>query len=168
MIILGRKNRFVYGFTLIELLVVVSIIGILATLLVANYNATRERARDAQRKSDLRNIQTALRVYYNDRGSYPLSSSGKLVACGAGGTSVCNWGESFSVGSVVYMNILPKDPSSDRSYYYNYDSTTGEYTLQACLENAADEKCKKDGGGNLVTCTGLPTGGSGCIYEVRP
>ncbi len=151
-----------FGFTLVELLVVVSIIGILATLLVANYNATRQRARDAQRKSDLRNIQTALRVYYNDKGRYPPASSGRISGCGTG-SSVCDWGGSFSSNGVVYMNVLPKDPSSDRSYYYDYDSATGDYTLYACLENKADDKCI------YTSCSSnrFPSA-SGCEYFVKP
>jgi len=39
-------NNFKKAFTLIELLVVISIIAILATLLIANFNATRNRARE--------------------------------------------------------------------------------------------------------------------------
>ena len=53
------------GFTLIELLVVISIIGILSTLLMANVGGVRERARDAQRKSDINQIQKALELYKN-------------------------------------------------------------------------------------------------------
>ena len=72
-----KQNK---GFTLVELLVVISLIGILSTLVIANLNSARERARDAQRKSDLRNIQTALRLYYNDNAGYPASSSYNIVA----------------------------------------------------------------------------------------
>jgi len=153
------------GFTLVELLVVISIIGILATLLLANYSSTRERARDAQRKSDLRNIQTALRMFYNDFNRYPSSnSSGQIVGCGNGGNAVCNWGETFSAGitNAVYMNVLPRDPQSNRKYYYNYDPLTGEYTLSACLENKGDDKC---GGSCSVSLYGVS---DGCVYAVRP
>jgi len=163
------RKRNGLGFTLIELLVVISIIGILATLLLANYSATRERARDTQRKSDLRNIQTALRMYYNDYNKYPSSSSdGQIMGC-VNGTTACNWGETFSVTStnVVYMNVLPKDPQSNRKYYYNYNSSTGEYSLSACLENKGDDKCKKDTSGNLVSCSWM-SGVDGCVYEVKP
>jgi len=161
------RKRSGLGFTLIELLVVISIIGILATLLLANYSATRERARDAQRKSDLRNIQTALRMFYNDFNRYPTSSGGQIVGCGTSGNTVCGWGGTFSAGStnVVYMNILPKDPQSNRRY--NYVATGGEYTLSACLENKGDDKCKKDASGNLVSCSWM-SGVDGCVYEVKP
>ena len=69
------------GFTLIELLVVISLIGVLTTLVLANLNAARERGRDAQRKADLRNIQTALRLFYNDQGGFPTSNNGQILGC---------------------------------------------------------------------------------------
>ncbi|MBI2195693.1 MAG: type II secretion system protein [Candidatus Levybacteria bacterium] len=59
------------GFTLVELLIVIAIIGVLTTLLMANFIGVRQRARDAQRKSDLRQIQSALELYRSDQGSYP-------------------------------------------------------------------------------------------------
>lgn len=128
------------AFTLIELLVVVSLIGILATLVIANMNAARERARDATRKSDLRNIQTALRLYYNDNSSYPIVSV--LPA----------WGNSWT----PYMNVLPADPLTSQSYIYTYIDSD-DYILKACLENKSDDKGVAD-----ATCT------SGYKYEVKP
>ncbi len=134
------------GFTLIELLVVISLIAILSTLVMANLNAGRERSRDVQRKSDLRNIQTALRLYYNDMGSFPASNASyQILGCGINGISICEWGVSFTRGTTVYMNVLPNDPqydpdsASDLSYRYTQiDADT--YTLEACLENKSDDK----------------------------
>ena len=134
------------GFTLIELLVVVSLIGVLATLVIANMNSARERARDAQRKSDLRNIQTGLRLYYNDNGGYPLKAEFDSF-----------WGSEWSDGDVTYMNILPNDPlSPNQVYTYTYTDSEN-YLLKACLENKSDDKAVADG-----TCS------SGYKYEVRP
>src|SRR3990172_8355428 len=96
--ILPMFKKISEAFTLIELLVVISIIGLLATLLVANFNAVRARARDAQRKSDVRNIQPALRLYYNDTKRYPCeeTSSLQIRACSVnancGAVNVCTWG----------------------------------------------------------------------------
>lgn len=154
------------GFTLIELLVVISIIGILATLVLANVGGARERTRDTQRKSDLRNIQTALRLYYNDFGKYPADSgsSGKIIGCGTAGTSECNWGTSFKWGApgseTIYMSKLPNDPVTGVNYYYNYINGD-EYELRACLENKSDTS---GASGSLPnsSCT------SQWIYTVKP
>ena len=127
------------GFTLIELLVVISVIGILATLISANLNAARTRARDSERKSDLRNIQVALRLYFNDRGGYPTGdASGNILGCGTAGTSTCVWGEPWSVGSTIYMQTLPADPVTDQNYTYELGTDLDSYTLTACLENGSD------------------------------
>jgi len=73
----GRKqetgNRKQAGFTLIELLVVISIIGVLSLLTVSNLNNTRRKARDAERKTELKTIQTALESYYGDNNQYPAT-----------------------------------------------------------------------------------------------
>ena len=63
------KNK--KGFTLIELLVVIAIIGLLSTLSVLALNGARARARDAKRISDIKQIQTALEMYYNENNAYP-------------------------------------------------------------------------------------------------
>lgn len=151
------------GFTLIELLVVVSIIGILATLVLANLTAGRSRARDAQRKSDLRNIETALRLYYNDKGSYPNSDINKnIVGCGTLTTpSSCVWGETWATDTATYMQTLPKDPmGSDQEYRYTSDIANDTFTLEACFENKSDDK-----GTATSDTTWCPTGWE---YIVRP
>lgn len=63
------------GFTLIELLVVISIIGILAALFLANMVGVRERSRDAATKSNLTQLQNALRLYYNDNQRFPTTDT---------------------------------------------------------------------------------------------
>lgn len=144
------------GFTLVELLVVVSLIGVLATLILANLNAARERARDTQRKSDLRNIQTALRLYYNDNAGYPTASSGSIVGC----DGTCTWGGIWTKNSITYMNILPKDPLSAYGYVYTGSVDNETYILKACLENKSDEKGTAET--DLTWCP------SGWKYSVSP
>ncbi|MBI2590669.1 MAG: type II secretion system protein [Candidatus Blackburnbacteria bacterium] len=153
------------AFTLIELLVAISIIGVLSTLVLANFNAARERARDAQRKSDLRQIQSALRAYYNDIGSYPDKSATdfKILGCGPATARVaCDWGSAWTTAEgQTYMDPLTKDPKSEWNYRYerlNLDS----YTLTACLENKSDGTGKAMPAGYAgLTCS------TSWMYEVK-
>jgi general secretion pathway protein G len=116
------------GFTLIELLVVIAIIGMLSALLVPNFMGARERARDSQRKSDLKQIQKALEMYRQDQTLYPTATSGRFGTCGS----------SFSSGSTIYMNKIPCDPLAPTPYYYSPNNTNLTFQLCACLENKAD------------------------------
>lgn len=109
--IMNTKKK---GFTLIELLVVIVIIGILATLAIVALQQARKNARDAKRIADVRQMQTALELFFNDNQYYPEGiddhTSGKIAT-----------------GSSVYMEILPTPPSpNDSAACSTYD--TEEYT----------------------------------------
>jgi type IV pilus assembly protein PilA len=58
------------GFTLIELLIVVVIIGILAAIAIPKFAATKDKAKLASVKTDLRNLMTAQEAYFSDYATY--------------------------------------------------------------------------------------------------
>ena len=59
------------GFTLMELLVVIAIMSVLIGLLMPALSAARHMARKTRAKSDVRQIETAIKAYYNDFRSMP-------------------------------------------------------------------------------------------------
>ncbi len=59
------------GFTIIELLIVIAIIGILAGLVLNNFQGAQAKARDAQRQTRINSIHSKLEEYYNNNGGYP-------------------------------------------------------------------------------------------------
>lgn len=126
------------GFTLIELLVVIAIIGGLSAIVLPNFMGAREKARDAQRKSDLKQIQKALELYKQDQtapNAYPTTGpNNSLVNSGQ-----C-WSSAASCTGNVYMKRLPFDPKTltPTPYFYMLDTDNFKYTLCACLENSAD------------------------------
>ena len=58
------------GFTLIELLIVVVIIGILAAIAIPKFAATKDKAKLASVKTDVRNLMTAEEAYFSDFATY--------------------------------------------------------------------------------------------------
>ena len=121
------------GFTLIELLVVIAIIGLLSTLAVVALSSAREKARDSKRLSDLKQIQTALELYYTDSNAYPTAAT----AINVGTTDyIClNKAAGFTTTActLAYMMVVPKDPTSTKNYVYT-SATGADYTLTAVLD----------------------------------
>jgi general secretion pathway protein G len=115
------------GFTLIELLVAVAILGVLTTVGLGSFQSSQMKSRDAQRKSDLSQIQKALEMYYNDKGGYPLS----IPEAGS------EWKDASVSGGALYMKSVPGDPRGG-SYCYESDGTY--YKIYAKLENKKDPK----------------------------
>jgi len=162
---MNKIKNFHKGFTLIELLIVIAIIGVLATLLMVNFVGVRQRARDAQRKSDLRQLQSALEIYRSDNGGYPnpvVSSTANLFTCTSGtGKCVNSSGNCFGNSptcTTIYMQSLPVDPNGINYYYSSSDGSA--YTLGACLENTGDSQGTKT---SLVVGFTCP---SGTVYYV--
>ncbi|MFA7244911.1 MAG: prepilin-type N-terminal cleavage/methylation domain-containing protein [Candidatus Magasanikbacteria bacterium] len=125
------------GFTLIELLVVIAIIGVLSTLAVVALGSARQKANDAKRLSDVKQIQTALELFYTDQNSYPTSTN--LVLGSATASSVCLDSSGFaatctSPDASLYMGLVPADPDADKSYVYNSVNNGDSYTISVDLE----------------------------------
>ena len=122
------KNNSKKDFTLVELLVVIAIIGILSSVVLISLNSARARARDAKRISDLKQLETALALYYDANGSYP--STGGIY-----------WGNCSDYGSQnpfipnlvpAYVAVLPSDPNPVSTYgCYIYRSNATDYMLLA-------------------------------------
>jgi type IV pilus assembly protein PilA len=58
------------GFTLIELLIVVVIIGILAAIAIPKFAATKDKAKLASIRTDIRNLETSEEAYFSDFNTY--------------------------------------------------------------------------------------------------
>jgi general secretion pathway protein G len=134
-----KKQR--NGFTLIELLVVIAIIGILSTLAVVALQNARKSARDVKRLADVRQIQTALELYLNDWGTYPLPDENDSL------------GDSIATGGITYMARVPDQPTP-----LDGEACANFYDL-AELSTDLYYYALDDNNYFIILCLGGPTGG---------
>jgi type II secretion system protein G len=104
------------GFSLIELLVVIAIIGLLASVVGVSITNSRNDAKDAKRRADIKQLIAAIELYNTTNGSYPSTNNGW-------------WGETSGFGShgrtgangyipnlaPNYVPELPHDPDTGAS-----------------------------------------------------
>jgi len=139
------------GFTLIELLVVIAIIGILATIVMVSLNTARQKARDARRVSDVRQLQLALQMYYDTNGSYPAALSSLKP---------------------TFINEVPTDPDGTSAYRYCVDATLGYHlgTRAIGMENtdATKPPLSTDADRPDTDCATGGFAGTDPVYDVTP
>jgi prepilin-type N-terminal cleavage/methylation domain-containing protein len=70
-----KPSRYAGGFTLIELLVVIAIIAILAALLLPALTGAKLRAQQIKCVSNLRQMEVARQLYYDDFGPFDYAAS---------------------------------------------------------------------------------------------
>lgn len=168
------------GFTLIELLVVIFIISLLASIVLVSVNEARKKGRDAKRFADLRTVQTALEMYYNENKHYPITYDNQ-EGCSAAPPCL-TWRKSSThpgdwVPSVVgnQIPVLPLDPinrsSTNPWYSYAYTSYTGKsYKLIEYNFDTSEGQAKKldvnDGGINDSWYEIFSADGRNCQYTL--
>lgn len=125
------------GFTLIELLVVIAIIGLLSTLAVVSLNNAREKSRDAKRVSDVKQVQTALELYFADQNGYPVEATAVTLG---GASDNCFDEDGFvatcDAGGTTYMGDVPNNPLPGGAAYLYTSAAGSTYTLTFTLEGA--------------------------------
>lgn len=130
-----KKNK---GFTLIELLVVIAIIGTLSGIVLVSLGTAREKARNAARMSDVRQISTAMELRYNDLENYPAITIGV-------GNLISSTGMTTD-----YLDPWPADPSTDAQYYALASPAGGDYCIWAQLEGTTIEYFTASDGGTII------------------
>lgn len=112
------------GFTLIELMVVLVIIGVLAALIVPNVLDRADDARVLAARTDVSNLQQALKLYRLDNQRLPSADQGlqALIVRPTAAPVPLNW--------KPYLDKLPNDPWG-RPYQYLNPGIKGEVDVMS-------------------------------------
>lgn len=118
-----RNNR---GFTLIEIMVVIVILALLAALVGPKLIGRSDDAKITDAKVQMKNFETALKLYKLDNGNYPTTEQGltALVAKPTVGTIPKN----YKSEGYIESKKIPKDPwGSD--YVYLSPGEHGDFDI---------------------------------------
>lgn len=175
------------GFTIAELIVIVGVISILASITIGSMTNVRAKGRDATRLSDLKKLQVALELYYDENREFPQYNAARTgwdgdanapIECSPSvftftnnGTTDQRWCD-LMTDLEPYLTAPLMEPSgiegvNGAQYRYYYDaptSNTNVYGAMIRLEHASNYgKANTDGGY-------YPTAGhsqaTGAYYEV--
>ncbi len=118
-----RESR---GFTLIELMVVIVILGALAAIIAPRLIGRADEAKVTEAKVQIKNFETALKLYKLDNGRYPSTDQGleALVSRPTVGVIPRNW----RTGGYLDTGKVPLDPW-DNPYIYASPGLHGDYDI---------------------------------------
>jgi general secretion pathway protein G len=118
-----RSNN---GFTLIEIMVVIVILALLAALVGPKIIGRSDDAKIADVKVQIRNLETALKLYKLDSGVYPSTEQGLSALITKPTTGIIP--KNYKSEGYLESKNLPKDPWSSE-YIYLSPGEHGDYDL---------------------------------------
>jgi general secretion pathway protein G len=123
-----QKKNTQAGFTLIELMVVIVILGLLAALTVPRFMGQSDSAKVGVAKTQIGSLETALKMYKLDNGSYPSTEQGlqALVEAPTSGNLPKNWRK----GGYMEKGKIPKDPWK-HDFIYVCPGSHGDFDLSS-------------------------------------
>jgi len=141
------------GFTLMELLIVIAIIVLLASIVLISFPSSTAKSRDSSRMQELKQVQIALRLYYDINHEMPANRGGT-------GVIYCDNNSDF-LQELVDGKFWPENPkSSNGSSYCYYDyGANDSYGAGALLGMRLEGY---EGTGVEGTCRPFPAGSSWC------
>lgn len=120
------------GFTLIEIMVVIVILALLAALVGPRLLGRSDDAKVADAKVQVRNLETALKLYKLDNGVYPSTEQGLQALLTKPTVGIIP--KNYKAEGYLESTQVPKDPWGNE-YLYLSPGEHGDYDL---CSNGAD------------------------------
>lgn len=151
------------------------ILGAIIIVSAPNFVISLRLSRDAQRKTDIGSIYSALNEFQADFGSFPLSKNGQIAVCEPVAKKVINGLETFDFSPCVwgkdslkdlsdpayppYLKTLPQDPYFSRGVNYYYLSNGSRYQIYGALEGKGEDEYDEK-----IIARQLPCGNKICNF----
>ncbi len=130
------KRRVNQGFTLVEILIVVVILGILAAIVIPQFNSSASQARDSSLRTNLKTIRLQIELYRAHHNDVPGLDSFKAQLTSytdidgntnATKTNVFKFGpylQAFPDNPLTSSGTISTGDAGDSDWYYDPDSGT--------------------------------------------
>lgn len=151
---LKLQQKLQAGFTIIELLIVIAIIGILATLVLTNFQGAQAKGRDTVRKNDINSLYQKLEEYYNENGGYPDAALSASTFAGIDAGALTD-AEGTTIASTITNSATAPTINPTTTVEYAYaaygtgcgatvtGSSCGKYVIATFLERETPPKYQK-------------------------
>jgi general secretion pathway protein G len=114
------------GFTLLELVIVIAILSLLAAIIAPKMMGRADDAKIADAKVQIRNLETALKLYKLDNGAYPDTEQGLEALTSKPTTG--NVPNKYREDGYLEQKKIPLDPWGN-SYIYVSPGIHGDFDL---------------------------------------
>ena len=169
------------GFTKSETIIVTTIVLALVFLANFHFNLANSKARDYERKEQLKQIASSFEDYLVDNGAYPTSNNKyQFTGCGdticptnSGKGINCNWHQNatpnnLACGKYIYLDPVPRAPMNpkmpDPAEHRYFRPQSNKMVIETCLELKGDIEAQpieiSQTGLNYDNCS------SGVIFQI--
>lgn len=114
------------GFTLIELMVVIVILGALVAIMAPKIMGRADDAKVTEARVQIRNFETALKLYKLDTGRYPTTEHGLIALIEK--PTISPVPRKWRKGGYLEKKSIPKDPWQGR-YKYLSPGLRGDFDI---------------------------------------
>ena len=129
------------GFTLLELVIVIAILSLLAAIIAPKMMGRADDAKIADAKIQIRNLETALKLYKLDNGSYPDTEQGLEALISKPATG--NVPNKYREGGYLEQKKIPLDPWGN-PYIYVSPGIHGDFDILSYGSDGKDGGTGKD------------------------
>ncbi|MBR5913383.1 MAG: hypothetical protein IKZ58_03325 [Selenomonadaceae bacterium] len=119
------------GFATLEVIMMVVVIGILATIAVPRFTDVTTKANTAKIQSDLTTIDTAIQMYYMEKGSYATTIKALVDEKYLMDEPTPPTGEAFINGTATKISATSYALNDDKTRSTLDSKTSGEFSLKA-------------------------------------
>ncbi|NUJ98366.1 BspA family leucine-rich repeat surface protein, partial [Candidatus Gracilibacteria bacterium] len=128
------KNKNQKGaFTFVELIITSTIIILLGTLGFYSYSKYSSSSRDSERISDMKNIDSSLRLYKQKRGYFPIPGDTFIIKNGT--IEIAYQGKLNEKVALSSLDKIPLDPLLKIPYIYSITKNKQDFQIATTLEN---------------------------------